>query len=148
MRLRAGLGSIASVLLVIVPAAAQSTSDPLPQQSPSAVQEPGGTPPWREGSPLLAIVEDLELSPAQAQAIERLGADFARESIRREAERQIDNTIEIVRAIRNIRSEKNVEAEIKTQAAVGGIQAGKPVPTAESLIDRSLFRDAGALIKK
>jgi ABC-type nitrate/sulfonate/bicarbonate transport system substrate-binding protein len=45
-------------------------------------------------------------------------------------------------------TEKNIEAEIKTQATVGGIQAGKPVPTAESLIDRSLFRDAAALGKK
>jgi NitT/TauT family transport system substrate-binding protein len=45
-------------------------------------------------------------------------------------------------------TEKNIEAEIKTQATVGGIQQGKPVPTAESLIDRSLFRDAAALGKK
>jgi NitT/TauT family transport system substrate-binding protein len=45
-------------------------------------------------------------------------------------------------------TEKNVEAEIKTQAAVGGIQAGKPVPKVEALIDRSLFRDAAALSKK
>ena len=45
-------------------------------------------------------------------------------------------------------TEKNVDAEIKTQAAVGGIQAGKPVPTAEALLDRSLFRDAVALSKK
>src|SRR5215208_3946985 len=37
-------------------------------------------------------------------------------------------------------TEKNVEAEIKTQAAVGGIQAGKPVPTVAALVDRSLFR--------
>jgi NitT/TauT family transport system substrate-binding protein len=45
-------------------------------------------------------------------------------------------------------TDKNIEAEVKTQATVGGIQAGKPVPTAESLIDHSLFRDATALSKK
>lgn len=45
-------------------------------------------------------------------------------------------------------TEKNVEAEIKTQATVGGIQSGKPVPTAASLIDQSLFRDAAASSKK
>jgi NitT/TauT family transport system substrate-binding protein len=41
-------------------------------------------------------------------------------------------------------TEKNVEAEIKTQATVGGIQQGKPVPSAESLVDHSLFRDTAA----
>jgi NitT/TauT family transport system substrate-binding protein len=45
-------------------------------------------------------------------------------------------------------TEKNLEVEIKTQVTVGGIQPGKPVPTPESLIDRSLFRDAANLGKK
>ena len=45
-------------------------------------------------------------------------------------------------------TEKNIEAEIKTQATVGGIQQGKPVPSAESLIDRSVFRDGAASNKK
>jgi NitT/TauT family transport system substrate-binding protein len=44
--------------------------------------------------------------------------------------------------------ERNVDVEIKTQQAVGGIQDGKPVPTYDKLVDRSVFKDALALTQK
>lgn len=43
--------------------------------------------------------------------------------------------------------EKNVEAEIETQAKVGGIRPGKTPPTYAQLVDRSVWQDANALVK-
>jgi ABC-type nitrate/sulfonate/bicarbonate transport system substrate-binding protein len=42
----------------------------------------------------------------------------------------------------------NVEAEIRTQAAVGGIQAGKEVPGYGKIVDHSVYRDALAIVRK
>jgi len=44
--------------------------------------------------------------------------------------------------------ERKIEAEIKAQVAVGGIQQGKEAPTYQKLIDRSVWRDALALTRK
>lgn len=43
--------------------------------------------------------------------------------------------------------QKNVEAEIKTQGKVGGIRPGKTAPTYAQLVDRSVWKDADALVK-
>jgi NitT/TauT family transport system substrate-binding protein len=45
-------------------------------------------------------------------------------------------------------TEKNVDVEIKTQVAVGGIQQGKEAPTYAKLVDRSVWKDALELTKK
>lgn len=45
-------------------------------------------------------------------------------------------------------TEKNVDVEIRTQVAVGGIQQGKEAPTYAKLIDRSVWKDALELTKK
>jgi NitT/TauT family transport system substrate-binding protein len=44
--------------------------------------------------------------------------------------------------------EKNIEAEVRTQVAVGGIQQGKEAPAYAKLIDRSVWKDALELTKK
>jgi NitT/TauT family transport system substrate-binding protein len=45
-------------------------------------------------------------------------------------------------------TEKNIDVEIRTQVAVGGIQQGKEAPAVAKLIDRSVWTDALALTKK
>ncbi len=45
-------------------------------------------------------------------------------------------------------TEKNVDVEIRTQVAVGGIQQGKEAPTYAKLVDRSVWKDALELTKK
>jgi ABC-type nitrate/sulfonate/bicarbonate transport system substrate-binding protein len=44
--------------------------------------------------------------------------------------------------------EKNIDIEIKTQVAVGGIQQGKTPPTFQGLVDLSVYKDALALTQK
>jgi NitT/TauT family transport system substrate-binding protein len=44
--------------------------------------------------------------------------------------------------------EKNIDVEVRTQMAVGGIQQGKEAPTYAKLIDRSVWKDALELTKK
>jgi hypothetical protein len=85
---------MASILLAVTLAAAQQVNDVPYQQSPPPVQEPSPAALWREQMlPLLEDIleqrEQLGLSPGQVQGIERLAIDFAREVIRRQAERQV-----------------------------------------------------------
>jgi NitT/TauT family transport system substrate-binding protein len=44
--------------------------------------------------------------------------------------------------------EKNIESEVRTQVAVGGIQQGKEAPTFAKLTDLSVWKDALELTKK
>ncbi len=92
MRLKAILWGVASVALAAAPATAQQTGDVPNPESPPEVRSLAAQ--WRDQAlPLIGEIlrwrRQLELSPAQAESIEHLAVEFAREVIRRQADRQI-----------------------------------------------------------
>ena len=94
MRLKSVFGGIASILLAVVPAGAQQVNDVPYRQSPPLAEAPSAATLWRELT--LPLLEDileqrtqLELSPEQVESLQRLAVEFAREVIRRQADRQI-----------------------------------------------------------
>ena len=89
MRAQAILGGLASIVVFAALAAAQPSGDATGPQATPPAQPPAGS--WREELlPLLAdilrVQTQLGLSPVQAETIERLTVDFARETIRRQAD--------------------------------------------------------------
>jgi hypothetical protein len=44
--------------------------------------------------------------------------------------------------------ERRIDSEVKAMVALGGLPAGKAPPTYQTLVDRSLFRDAQLLVRK
>ncbi len=93
MRLKAIVWGVASTLLAATLAGAQQTGD-VPNLQSSPAQAPSLAAQWCDQAlPLLGEIlqwqTQLGLSPAQAESIEHLTTDFAREVIRRQADRQI-----------------------------------------------------------
>jgi len=152
MRLEAILGGIASMLLAAAPAAAQQMNDvPSPQSSPPIQVVLSHAARWRdEVLPLLEDIlrkpDQLGLSRAQVESIERLTMGFAREVIRRQADRQIAlldlvttldqdpldpaKPLDLSRAETMIRDIERIGAELEL-ARLRTIEAGKAQLSAE-----------------
>jgi hypothetical protein len=151
MRLQAIVCGVASILLAAAPAAAQQTSEVPNPQSPPPPPVPSPAAQWREQAlPLLAdLLEQqasLGLSPAQVEGIEHLADDFAREVIRRQADRQIATLdlatmlepdpadpakpLDLSRVESKIREIERIDADLEV-ARLRTIEAGKAQLSAE-----------------
>ncbi len=149
MRLKAVFYGVAGMLLAAAPAAAQQTADVPSPESPPPV--PSLAAQWRDQAlPLLGEIlrwrTQLELSPAQAESIEHLTTDFAREVIRRQADRQIavldlvtmlepdptdpTKALDLSRTEAKIREIERIDGDLEL-ARLRAIEAGKAQLSAE-----------------
>lgn len=151
MRLKAGLGIMTSILLAVGPAGAQQTGNAPNPQSPPPTRVPTPAEQWRDQAlPLLSDIlgqrAQLALSPAQVEGIERLALDFAREVIRRQADRQIASLdlatmlepdltdpakpLDLTRVEAKIREIERIDGDVEV-ARLRAIEAGKAQLSAE-----------------
>lgn len=103
MRLKGVLGSVATVLMLALPAAAQAPADaPAAHERGMGERTHWSSHHWRGhsarhhsrwGRPVISVMlrnrQELGLSPAQVESLERLRADFIRAAIRRQADQKL-----------------------------------------------------------
>ncbi|HXJ81334.1 MAG TPA: hypothetical protein VMS64_21985 [Candidatus Methylomirabilis sp.] len=151
MRLSPVLGIVTSILLVVATAGAQPAGDTPQTQSRAAMWAPSPPVQWRNQTvPLLADILDqraqLALSPAQVESIEQVTIDFAREVIRRQADRQIATLdlaamlepaltvpakpLDLTRVEAKIREIERIDGDVEL-AYLRAIEAGKAQLSAE-----------------
>jgi hypothetical protein len=136
-KLNALLAVITAALAVAVPATAQ-TAPPAPVQS---------TQPARPALPVIGTILEhraaLGLSASQVEALERLGLDFIREAIRRQADLQIaqidldvvldpeaGQTVDVKAAEAKVREVERIRTDLQL-ALIRAVEAGRAQLTAE-----------------
>ncbi len=163
MRLKSVLGIVATVLTLTVPAAAQAPAD-----SPATHEQSGGgagersAPHWSHqhgrgpghhggwGQPVITLMlrhrQELGLSAAQVESLERLSTDFMRDVIRRQADQKLarldlaillrpdpsdpGKPVDMAKAEAQIREIERLRADLQV-ARIRTIEAGKALLTAD-----------------